>query len=214
MLDDVVHLRRGRAEQPEVPGGLAEPDLVRNCDGVPAPPSEPDAVPAARAGAAVPGALLPRPARLSGVPVAAVRELRRRLRVRLGVGELLGRDPELPRPLHPLARVRRHRDAARALLGLSAGVLDRLPRRPLEEPAAAVHRRALLRHLPDPDARVGDDPRRPGAGRRLPARHRDPRRRTAGCWRPRPPSSPGSPTTSSRSWRCRCTSRSSRSTSD
>ena len=32
----------------------------------------------------------------------------------MGVGELLGRDPELPRPLRPLARVRGHRDGARS----------------------------------------------------------------------------------------------------
>ena len=44
------------------------------------------------------------------------------------------------------------------LLSYPLVVLDRVPRRPLEEPAAAVHHRALLRHLPDPDARVGDDP--------------------------------------------------------
>ena len=42
---------------------------------------------------------------------------------------------------------------------LPARVLDRVPRRPLEEPVPAAGRRAVLRHVPDPDARLGDDPR-------------------------------------------------------
>ena len=37
-------------------------------------------------------------------------------------------------------------------------VLDRLPRRALEEPAAPAHHRAVLRHVPHPDARLEDDP--------------------------------------------------------
>ena len=61
------------------------------------------------------------------------------------------------------------------LLSYPLVVLDRVPRRPLEEPAAAVHHRAVLRHVPDPDARVGDDPGRRRVGRpdhpgRAPAR--------------------------------------------
>ena len=44
-------------------------------------------------------------------------------------------------------------------------------------------------------------------------RRRDPRRQRPRCSPPRPPSSPASPTTSCPSWRCRSTSRSSRSTS-
>ena len=52
-------------------------------------------------------------------------------------------------------------------------------------------RRAVLRHLPDPDARVAVDPRRPGARRRRPARRRHRSATTGACSRPRPPSSPG-----------------------
>ena len=51
---------------------------------------------------------------------------------------------------------------------LPARVLDRLPRRALEEPAAPHDHRAVLRHVPDPDARVADDPRRRGHRRRRP----------------------------------------------
>src|SRR5207253_8812207 len=67
-------------------------------------------------------------------------------------------------------RVRRDRDGARAAVQLSARVLDRVPRWALAEPVPALHRRAVLRHVPDPHARVGDDPRRPGAGRPHPPR--------------------------------------------
>ena len=65
-------------------------------------------------GIALPGRVLRRPARVPRLPVAAVGELRLRLRLHLGVGQLLARAPRLPRPVHPLARVRRHRDGARA----------------------------------------------------------------------------------------------------
>src|SRR5207245_2503826 len=51
-------------------------------------------------------------------------------------------------------------DRALARDQLPARVLDRVPRRPLEEPIPALRDRAVLRHLPDPHARVGDDPLR------------------------------------------------------
>ena len=75
-------------------------------------PSSPEshAVPSARARAPLPRAVLHRPARLPRLPVTRVGELRRRLRLHMGVGQLLGCDPELPRSLHSLARVRRDRD--------------------------------------------------------------------------------------------------------
>ena len=46
------------------------------------------------------------------------------------------------------------------VVSLPARVLHRLPRRALEEPLPAARDRAVLRHLPDPDARLGDDPLR------------------------------------------------------
>ena len=54
------------------------------------------------------------------------------------------------------------RHAARAAHRLPARVRDRVPRRPLQEPAARPRRRAVLHELPDPHARVEDDPRRRG----------------------------------------------------
>ena len=59
---------------------------------------------------------------------------------------------------------------------------------------------------------MAEHPRRRGAGRRVPPGHPRPRARTRRLLARRSPSSRGSPTTSSPSWRCRCTSRSSRST--
>ena len=135
------------------------------------------------------------------------------LRVRLGLGQLLGRAPALPRAAHPVARLRGARDGVRAPHQLPARVLDRVPRRALEEPPPGHDHRPVLRHVPDQDARVADDPRRRGPGRRHLPRRRDPRRRRPRCSQPRPPSWPGSPTTSCPSWRCRSTCRSRRSTS-
>ena len=75
---------------------------------------------------------------------------------------------------------------------LPARVLDRVPRRTVEEPLPAPDHRPVLRHVPDPDARLADDARRPGPGRppaplrppdqrhrrqRPPAGHADRRRR-------------------------------------
>ena len=140
------------------------------------------------------------------------RHVRLRLLVQLGLAQLLGRDHELPDAARPLVRVRGDRDRDRARSSLSARVLDRLPRRALEEPLAARDHRAVLRHLPDPHARLGDDPRRPGARRRHPPRPAHPRPDGPPARHARPRSSPASPTTSSPSWRCRSTSRSSRST--
>ena len=52
-------------------------------------------------------------ARLPRLPVARSRDVRHRVLVRLGVLELLGRDLGLPQAVHPLVRLRRHRDRAR-----------------------------------------------------------------------------------------------------
>ena len=102
-----------------------------------------------------------------GVPVAAVRVVRLRLRVHVGLGQLPRRDLDVPRASDPLVRLRGARDAARASRQLSARLLDRVPRRAVEEPAAARDHRAVLRHVPDPDARVAVDP----LGQRVRRRH-------------------------------------------
>ena len=70
---------------------------------------------------------------------------------------------------------------------LSARVLDRDARRALEEPAAALHHRAVLRHLPDPHARLAHDPLRRRRRRRHPADTRRSSATTGGCSRPRRP---------------------------
>jgi hypothetical protein len=80
--------------------------------------------------------------------------------------------------LHPVAlaavRVDRHRAHARDLV--SARVLDRVPRRPAEEPLPAAHPPAVLHAVPDQNVVVEVHPRR----LRLPAGdtegRRDPRR--------------------------------------
>ena len=84
---------------------------------------------------------------------------------------------------------------------LPAGVLDRVPRRALEEPAPALHHRALLRHVPDPDAGVAEHPRRRRLRRRTPCSARARWATTGGCSPRRPRWSPASPTTSCPSWR-------------
>ena len=60
--------------------------------------------------------------------------------------------------------------------GLSARLLDRVQGGPVAEPLPALHRRAVLRHVPGADARLAEHPRRPGAGRRVPPRRAHPRR--------------------------------------
>ena len=105
-------LRLECVEQPEVPAGLAEPRLgVEGADGLLSPSPGADAVPAARPRRAVAQHLLRRSPRIPRLPVAGVRQLRHRLLVLVGLGQLLGRAPELPRPVHSLARVRGNRDA-------------------------------------------------------------------------------------------------------
>ena len=133
-------------------------------------------------------------------------------RVHWAFSNFCGRDLRVPHAVRALVRLRRDRDdrvrscsRIRSCTGSRSGraVAERLPR---------PHRRAVLRHVPRPDARVAQHPRRRGAGRRLPARHPRPRRRTAACSRRPSQSSRASPTTSSPSWPCRSTSRWSRST--
>ena len=85
----------------------------------------------------------------------------------------------LLRSLH----LRRAGDGDRAGRQLPARVLDRLPRRPLEEPLPARDHRAVLRHLPDPDARVAVDPLRQRVRPRRPAHRRASSRTAAGCSR-------------------------------
>ena len=88
-------------------------------------------------GLAVPGGVLRRAARVPRLPVAAVGQHRLRLLVHVGVEQLLGRDlatttPQFIRSLEYAAIATR----ARARAQLPGRVLDRVPRRALEEPAA------------------------------------------------------------------------------
>ncbi len=103
-------------------------------------------------------------------------------------------------------------DPARARHRVPARVRHRVPGRPVQERPARARGRAVLHQLPDPHARVEDDPGRPGGRRRAAPRRRDPRARTRHCCGPRSRSSAASPTTSCPSWCCRSTSRSRRST--
>src|SRR5439155_11637322 len=126
-----------------------------------------------RAGPRLAGRLLPAP---DGVPRE---DLPREgalpdLHLPLGVVELPRRDLALPRPVRALGRVRGCRDPDRARHRVSARLLDRLPRRALEEPLPPARDRAVLRHLPDPDARLGDDPLRRRGRHRDAAAPRDP----------------------------------------
>ena len=165
-----------------------------------------DAVPAARCRAGVPGAVLRRPARTTW-------RTRRCRRASLELGYAFDwawanyKDAisTVPHAVPPLAPVRGDRDAGRARHQLPARVLHRVPRRALEEPAAAPGHRAVLRHVPDPHARVADDPRRRGLRRGRSAQTRICWARTAGCSPRRPRSSRASPTTSCRSWCSRST---------
>ena len=143
---------------------------------------------AAHARARLARALLRAAARFPRLPVAAERDLPE-LRVHLGVLELQRGALGQPRAADPLVPVRRDRDRAGARVQLPARVLDRLPGRPLEERLPRPRRGAVLRHLPDPDDRLADDPLgrrhrrqraaddRPARGRRPPARDLDRRRR-------------------------------------
>ena len=142
--------------------------------------------------------------------------VRRRLRVRLGLGELLGRD--LDRYHEQFIRSLDLRRASRRLIALVVSY-------PLAYWIAfrggrwknlflLADHRAVLRHVPDPDARLADDPRRRAASSLDVAAHR---RRSLGDGRPAARDADrrrrrASPTTSCPSWRCRSTWRSSRST--
>ena len=93
--------------QGEVPG---RDRRLMPCWLPPAPAGDP--VPAAPAGHGVARPLLRRADVLPGEHVAADGLARRRLRVHLGLGQLLGRDLDVPRAVRALARVRRDRDRA------------------------------------------------------------------------------------------------------
>ena len=106
----------------------------------------------------------------------------------------------------PLVPLRGDRDGRRLLLSYPL-VYWIAFRAALEEPLPARHHRAVLRHVPDPDARLAS---RSSPTRGLSSGAADLQvlgPTTADCWRrPSRPSSPASPTTSSPSWRCRSTS--------
>ena len=82
--------------------------------------------------------------------------------VQLGVGELRERVLAVRRPVPPVVPVRGDGHAARAAHRVPARVRHRVPRRAVQERAARPRRRPVLHELPDPHARVEDDPRRPG----------------------------------------------------
>ena len=112
----------------------------------------------------------------------------------------------------PLVRLRRDRDRRVPPARVSARLLDRVPGGPVAESLPALHRRAVLRHVPRADARLAEHPRRPGARSSGSSGTSTSSAPTAGSWRRRSRSCRASPTTSSPSWRSRSTSRSSRST--
>ncbi len=95
----------------------------------------------------------------------------------MGVLELHGCLRRVPRAVLPLVPVRGHRDRRLAAARVSARVLDRVPLGPVAEPVPARDRRAVLRDVPHPDARVAEHPRGRGPSGRLPAGHPRPRRR-------------------------------------
>ena len=172
------------------------------------------AVPAARAGARVARDLLRRPARVPRLPVAA--EPARSTSATCSRGRSANYWDAISTYHEQLIRSFVYAGLAtlhRARDQLPARVLDRVPRRALEEPLPARDHRAVLRHVPDPDARLADDPLRPRASSSNTLRTLGTcSARTAACSRPRRRSSRASPTTSCPSWRCRSTSRWSRST--
>ena len=93
-----------------------------------------------------------------GYQSLAVGHVRHRVLVRLGVLELLGRDLDLPRAVHPLVPLRRDRDAAGDRDRLSARLLDRLSCGTLEERLPDPDRRPAVRHLPRADAGLAQHP--------------------------------------------------------
>ena len=101
-------LRQQGALEPGLPREVAGPDRVVD-ELLPSPPGA-HALPAARAGARVARGLLHRAARVPRVPVAAVRVVRLRLRVHVGLGQLPRRDLDVPRASDPLVRLRGARD--------------------------------------------------------------------------------------------------------
>src|SRR6187431_1681011 len=127
---------RSRTRATTNSGRLCSAPEQRLGDGLPPPAPGSDAVPAAGPWDRMAGGVLPRAARVSRPPILGVGGLRRRLRVQLGLGQLLGRAPAVPRMAVQIAYLCGARDAARAPDQLPARVLDRLPRWTLEEPVA------------------------------------------------------------------------------
>ena len=148
--------------------------------------------------------LLRRPARVPRLPVARVRLVRARLHVQLGVAELLR---TRSRRTTSSSSARSSTPGSRRLsrsCQLPARVLDRVPRRALEEPRllliiAPFFVTYLIRTLAWQTI-LADN------GRRRERCATSRARTTAACSPRRPRSSRGSPTTSCPSWRCPCTS--------
>ena len=130
----------------------------------------------------------------------ALPELRRRLRRALGHAVAV-------------AVVRRRRHTHLPGDRLRAGLRDRVQVRALEEPHADPGDRPVLHQLPAAHAVVEADPGRRRLHREHAAVRQPPRSRRPPARDRRSRSSPGSPTTSCRSWCCRCTRASRRSTS-
>ena len=164
-----------------------------------------------RPGIAVARDLLPDPARLPRLRVAAVRSLPE-LRVHLGVLELLGRDPRLPRAVPPLVRLRRHRDrrvsrprVSRSSTGSRSGRVHG----GISSCSSSSRRSSSPTSCGRSPGSTSSPTKARSSGSSATSTSSA---RTAGSWRRRSRSSRASPTTSSPSWRSRSTCRSSRST--
>ena len=153
-----------------------------------AAPPAPGPLRAARPGGDLAGPVLRRADVLHGRARPALRHLHRGLHLQLGVGELPRRARGALGADRPHLRLLGGGDRAGAADRLPARLRDRGPRQPALAAAAAVRgHRAVLHHLPDPDDRLEDDPRRrqPDRRRAPVPRHRPRRRPGAGDQRRR-----------------------------
>ena len=154
-----------------------------------------------------PGPVLPRPAVRRSVRTSlSDGDDPLGLRVRVGVRQLRGRSATYQTQFLRSFCVRGDRDAALPPDRLPARVLHRVPGGRFKNLLLGLVVVAVLHDLPHPDARVEDDPRRPGLRRRRPPRRSGCSATTTGCSARRGRWSAGSRTTSCRSWCCRSTS--------
>src|SRR3954451_20677831 len=148
--------RRARDDR----GARRRVDARRLAGAAPAAPLPRVALLAARARLALADDLLHRPDGDVGEYVAADRRHRQRLSTDVALGQLQPRAVDLRPAVHPVAGVLGdgygrgigHRLPARLHHCLQGGYLEELP--------ARARHRPVLHQLPDPDARMGDDPGR------------------------------------------------------